>query len=256
MRIILFLWLFFAGNILLAQSDTLAPKSFYLKLGSGLARQALRDRAMSPLLYSGFQGAFQVGFDAYRPKGMHRLDIIFWYGPTSARSGRSTQNYTFAINGGYLRPLRSGPLQLGGACTTWGSFREHQTLVNSYFFYDVFIAVGPTAIAAHDFRMFKKQWHLDGQLTIPLLVLGARPAYSGLESIPFTGDDFPNLRSVRVGSLDLLQNIKLRLEIVRPLKHGNRLGLLYYWDFYRTTVSPQPITQSMQSLQINLHVRL
>lgn len=239
-----------------AQPENNAPRSFYLRLGCGPAREALRDQAMSPLLYSGFQGAFQLGFDAERPKGLHRMDAWFWYGTTTAGSGRNTQNYTFAINGSYLRQLPATPIRLGGAFTFWGSFREHQTLVNSYFFYDVFFALGPTVSAVRSIQVLHRKWQLDGQLGIPLLTLGARPAYSGLEAIPFTHDDFPDLKYLRVGSLNLLQNVKLRLEIIYPLKRGNRLSLLYFWDIYRTTVSPQPVTHSMETLQICLHARL
>ena len=256
MRALLFWCFLLLGNVLFAQSDTLLQKAFYLKLGCGPARQALRDQAMSPLLYTGFQGAFQLGFDAYRPKGLHRMDAWFWYGPTAAGSGRNTQNYTFAINANYQRNLRNPAFRLGGTFSFWGSFREHQTLINSYFFYDVFFTLGPAASAVRDFRLLRKKWQLDAQLAIPLLVLGARPAYSGLESIPFTHDDFPDLKYLRVGSLNRLQNLKLHLAIIYPLKRGNRLSLLYFWDFYRTTVSPQPVIQSMESLQLCLHVRL
>jgi hypothetical protein len=261
MRIFLWIGFLFAALPLGAYTDTLPSKPFYLTLGAGTSYQALRDQAMSPLLYDGFQLASYAGFDQYLPGGLHRLDMFFWFGGGSAASGRTTENYSFAANGGYLFNLKTRSpawqARLGGQLTTWGSFRYHTSLTNSNTFYEFFIGLGPAATLGRDFRFLKRKWHIGGQLNVPLLVAGARPSYIGLEKAPFDDEDvFPDLKYMRLGSLDIVQNVKTRFELVMPLKRGNRISLLYYWDIYRSGLSPQPVTQSMQSLQFLLHVRL
>ncbi|MBK8493464.1 MAG: hypothetical protein IPL49_21980 [Saprospirales bacterium] len=122
---------------------------------------------------------------------MHRLDIIFGTALLLPAAGVPRRTIRLPSMAGICGLCAVARFNWEVRSLPGAVFREHQTLVNSYFFYDVFIAVGPTAAMVRDFRVFKKQWQLDGQLIIPLLVLGARPAYSGLESIPFTPTTFP-----------------------------------------------------------------
>jgi hypothetical protein len=251
----IFLWLLFLAGSLNAQT-----REFYLKLGGGGAHQVYRDEAMSPLLYQGWQPGVMIGFDDWRPKGLHRLDMLFWFGSTQARSGRTVVNYNFSVNGGYMRNLNLGDspwkARLGGAFLIWTSLREHQTLINSYFFYDVFVGIGPNASVQRPFRMLRRDWIADAQLTFPLLSYGARPSYSGLEQAPFQNEDFPDLRTYGLNSLHNYQHLKLRLELVKPLKRGNRLSLVYHWEGYRSTLTPALSAHSLQSIQCHLHVRL
>lgn len=254
MRMMIFFGLFLmAGQALFSQE-----KSFFLTLGAGFAHQAYRDEAMSPLVYQGYLPGYQAGFDAFRPKGMHRLDMLFWHGATAARSGRSTQNYTFAVNGGYLRNLGDSPWQprLGGSFLIWSSMREHLSLTNSYFFYDVFVGIGPSASASRRVRLLKRDWIADAQLTVPLLVYGGRPPFAGLDVVPFSKEYFPDLRSYGLGSVNIFRHLKLRLEWVKPLRHGNRISLVYHWEGYQVRLTPDRVGHSLQSLQFHLHVRL
>jgi hypothetical protein len=253
MRIFLLLF-----SILMTAQGALSQTAFFLKLGGGYAVQTYRDEAMSPLIYRGYMPGFQLGFDDYRPKGMHRLDMLGWVGAAKASSGRFTYNYNFAVNGGYMRRLGNSKWEpgLGGAFLIWSSLREHTSLVNSYVFYDIFIGLGPTASARRSFRLLRKDWIADAQLTVPLLVYGARPPYSGLDMIPFTEENFPDLRAYGLGSLDIFQHLKLRLELVKPLRRGNRISLAYHWEGYRVRLTPDRVGHSLQSLQFHLHVRL
>lgn len=247
-----------------AQEDTVQASTFHLKFGSGVGLQTYRDDAMSPLLYDGVEIGAMLGAEWRRPKGFYRVDGLFWLGETdSEQSGAYTDNYTFAVNGGYLRllhPARESRWHcyVGGALTTWGSFREHISLVNSDYFYDFFVSVGPTGAVEYDFRLFKRSWQLGWQFTIPVLTYGLRPNYSGLEEAP--PDEFDGfkseLKAAQIGSFNILMNVKSRLELIYPLKNGNRFGLLYYWDFYQSNLEPHSVKQSMQSVQLNLHFKL
>lgn len=243
----------------LAQEASAPEKSFHLKLGTGLALQTVKDDAMSPLTYDGTQIAFQTGGEWRVPKGLHRVDALFWLGEASAESGRTTENYTFAINGGYLhrisKPEATWNMHLGGMITTWGSFRDHQSLINSDFFYDLFFSIGPSASLERNFQLFKREWILDWQLTLPALTYGVRPSYSGLDSVPPDKDGFQGWEDAQIGSFDMLQNVKSRIELAYPLKNGNRLGLMYYWDFFNANLEPHAVIQAMQSIQFNLHFK-
>lgn len=246
-----------------AQEDSIQPSTFHLKFGAGLGYQTLRDDAMSPLLYNGVQIGAYAGAEWRRPKGIFQVDGLFWLGETNAeQSGAYTENYTFGVNVGYLRqlhPLRESRWHcfLGGSLASWGSFREHASLVNSDYFYDVFFSIGPSGAIEHDFRFLKRDWKLSWQLTIPILTYGLRPNFSGLDEAPPNDDGFEKeLEAAQIGSFNVLTNVKSRLELVYPLKNGNRIGLLYYWDFYQSNIEPHSVQQSMQSVQLNLHFKL
>ena len=242
-----------------AQEAEKPKEIFHLRLGAGAAWQSVRDDAMSPLLYDGTQGTFQVGGEWRGYRSLHRIDALFWLGEGSAESGRTTENYTFAVNGGYLHRISKdeAPWQwrVGGALTTWGSFRDHQSLINSNYFYDVFFSLGLNASVERGFRLFGRDWLADWQVIVPVLTYGVRPNYSGLEATPPDDDGFNGWEDAEVGSLNALQNVKSRIELMYPLSNGNRLGLMYYWDFFNAGFGPHDVTQSLQSLTFNLHFK-
>lgn len=269
MRYFLMIYCLAIGVNLLAQEDALetsVPSSlntFHLKFGAGFGYQTLRDDAMSPLLYNGVEIGAYAGAEWRRSKGIFQLDGLFWFGQTdSKQSGAYTDNYSFAVNGSYLRqlhPSRESRWQCyaGGALTSWGSFREHSSLVNSDYFYDVFLSLGLSGMIEHDFRFFKHDWQVGWQLTVPVLTYGLRPNYSGLDEAPPDDEGFQSeLDAAQIGSFNVLTNVKSRLELIYPLKNGNRIGLLYYWDFYQSNIEPHSVKQSMQSVQLNLHFSL
>ncbi|MFN7116260.1 MAG: hypothetical protein ACK4TA_05635 [Saprospiraceae bacterium] len=267
MRYIIFTSFLISLFHLQAQDNTLELTSlgqkstFHLKFGAGFGYQTYRDDAMSPLLYDGVQIGAYAGAEWRRSKGIWQLDGLFWLGETDAeQSGAYTDNYTFAVNGSYLHYLNNASkwrLALGGALTSWGSFREHSTLVNSDYFYDVFFSLGPSAAIEKPFRFLNRDWAVHWQLTLPVLSYGLRPNYSGLNESPPNDDSFTaELEAAQIGSFNVLTNVKSRLELLYPLKNGNRIGLFYYWDFYQSNIQPHVVQQAMHSVQLNLHFKL
>ncbi len=244
---------------LYAQEATEPQHTFHLKLGGGFGLQTVRDDAMSPLQYDGIQGAFQAAAEWHRPKSLYRMDGLFWLGETSAASGGTTENYTFAVNGSYLYRISATESRwqwrAGAALTTWGSFREHLSLINSDFFYDLFFSLGPSAMVEREFRFFKRDWLVNWQVTIPALTYGVRPNYSGLEVAPPDENGFQGWKDAQFGSFNILQNVKSQIELAYPLKNGNRLGIMYYWDFFKSDLKPHTVKQVMQSVQFNLHFK-
>ncbi len=243
-----------------AQETTALQHTFHLKLGGGFGLQTVRDDAMSPLQYDGIQGALQMSGEWRRSQqGFYRVDGLFWLGETSAQSGRITENYTFAINSSYLHCFSPKEAfwqwRIGGALTTWGSFREHLSLINSDFFYDLFFSLGPSAMVEREFRFFKRDWLVNWQVTIPALTYGLRPNYSGLEVAPPDENGFQGWKDAQFGSFNILQNVKSQIELAYPLKNGNRLGIMYYWDFFKSDLKPHTVKQVMQSVQFNLHFK-
>ncbi len=258
-RIVIFMLFSLVFSYAQAQEAEKPKETFHLKLGAGAARQTVRDDAMSPLIYHGVQGTFQIGGEWRGYRSLHRVDALFWLGEASAESGRTTENYTFAINGGYLHRISQDEAawqwRVGGMLTTWGSFRDHQSLINSDYFYDVFFSIGPAASVERRFVLFKRDWLVDWQLTVPVLTYGVRPTYSGLDAVPPDDEGFAGWDDPEIGSLNLLQNVKSRIELAYPLKNGNRVGLVYYWDFFHASMGPHEVLQSLQSLSLNLHFK-
>jgi hypothetical protein len=248
---------------LFAQEDSIRQSTVHLKFGAGIGYQTLRDAAMSPLLYNGIQIGGYAGAEWRRATGIFQVDGLFWLGETDSEQSRArTDNYTFAVNGSYLWQLHPAHesqwhCYLGGALTSWGSFRDHASLPNSDYFYDLFFSLGPSGAIEYDFSLLGRDWKLSGQLTVPVLTYGLRPNYSGLNESPPDDKSFATeLEAAQIGSFNILTNVKSRLELVYPLKNGNRFGLLYYWDFYNANIEPHPVRQAMQSVQLNLHFQL
>lgn len=262
MRYIIFVYFSILLFRLQAQENATSANTFHFKFGAGFGYQTLRDGAMSPLLYDGIALGAYAGADWRKPRSHWQVDGLFWLGQVSSeRSGASADSYTFAINGSYLKQLHPGKMSkwqpsLGGALTTWGSFRSHASLVNSDFFYDLFFSLGPSGSMEHRFRMLHRDWILNWQLTVPIVTYGLRPNFSGLDEVPPDDNSFQGFKNAQFGSFNVLNNVKSKIELAYPLKNGNRIGLLYYWDFYQSNIKPHAVKQAMQSVQLNLHFSL
>ncbi len=244
-----------------SEDNARSKSAFHLKLGGGAGLQTIRDQAMSPLLYDGIQIGTYAGIDVRGVRDLYRMDALFWLGEISSeRSGRTSENYTYTINSSYLWRVSPDDARwnwhLGAAVTNWGSFRNHQSLINSNFFYDLFFSTGLTAATERHFRLFRRNWYADWQIIVPALTYGLRPNYSGLDVAPPDDDSFQGFADAQFVSFGRLLNVKSRIELVYPLLNGNRVGLLYYWDFFSTSIGPHPARQSMQSAQLSLHVLL
>lgn len=260
MRYLSLLFFVFSLRSLAAQEAVSSAASFHFKFGGGFGYQTLRDDAMSPLLYQGAEIAAYAGLEWRKTKSIWQLDGFFWYGqPSSDRSGAYMDTYSTAWNVSYLRHLQLSKWQVsvGGALTNWASFREHVSLINSDYFYDIFLSLAPSVQLERNFHFLKRDWLLSGQLTVPVLTYGLRPNFSGLDETPPNDDSVQTaFDAAQIGSFDVLTNIRSRLELAYPLKNGNRIGLLYYWDFFQSDIEPHSVQQAMQSVQLNLHFKL
>ncbi len=245
------------------QEPGIPKRAFRLQFGGGAAWESYRDRAMSPLLYEGIQGAAGLGIELQGPKVLHRVETQFWIGETSAqRLGGTTENLAFAINGNHLWRLNpaDAPWQwrAGPALSAWGSLRYHTSLVNSNYFYDLFFSAGPAGSAEREFKLLGKRWGAGWQLTVPVLSWGLRPTYSGL--VAATPEDEltagPYFEEARTGFFDVLTRLQSRMYLRCNLPNENALVLLYYWDMFRSDLGRHSVTHAMNGLQLNLSIKL
>ncbi len=240
-----------------------AKRTLHMFFGGGAAWETYRDRAMSPLLYKGIQGAAMVGAEVEGDKVLHRVESQFWFGNTSAaRLGGTTENLAYAANGSFLRRLNpsDAPWQwrAGPALSSWGSLRYHTGLVNSNYFYDLFISLGASGSLDRGFRLFRRQWHTGWQLSLPVLSWGLRPTYSGL--VAATPEQeltaSPYLEEARTGAFGVLARLQSRLHLCYALPNENALMLLYYWEMFRSDLGYHSVTHAMNGLQLNLSIKL
>lgn len=261
---VLYLLLLFALPGFGQEKRTAAPKrSLSLYLGGGAAWESYRDRAMSPLLYEGVQGAAMLGTEIEGARMLHRVEGRFWAGETSAqRRGGTTENLAFAINGSHLKRLSAtdAPWQwrAGPAVLVWGSLRYHTGLVNSNYFYDLFASVGPSGSVERSIKLLRRRWTAGWQLSVPVFSWGLRPTYSGL--VAATPEEEltagPYLEEARFGAFKVLTGVQSRLHLRYPLPNENALILVYHWDVFSSRLGHHPVTHAMNGLQLNLSIKL
>lgn len=262
-RLLIICFLLLAALPAFSQEPGVPKRAFRLYLGGGAAWETYRDRAMSPLLYEGIQGAAGMGFELEGKKMLHRWDGQFLFGNTSAqRRGGTTENLAFSGIGAHLWRLNpaDAPWQwrAGPSLSGWGSLRYHTSLVNSNYFYDLFFSIGPAGSVERDFKFLKKRWSTGWQLTLPVLSWGLRPTYSGL--VAATPEEErtanPYLEEAQLGFFNVLTRVHSRLHLQYRLPNENALMLLYHWDMYRSNMGYHPVTHAMSGLQLNLSVKL
>jgi len=263
MRYLLPLYLLLLGFVSAAQEPGLPKRAVRLNVGAGAGWETYRDKAMSPLLYEGIQGAASMGIEIEGARVLHRVEGLFFFGNTSAqRIGGTTENLAFMANGSHLRRLspvdakwqwRAGP-----ALSSWGSLRYHRSLVNSNYFYDLFISLGATGLVERELRFLRRNWQAGWQLSVPVVTWGLRPTYSGLVAATPDEEETPGpyLEEARLGAFGVLTRVYSRLHLTYSLPHANQLSLVYHWDMFRSDVGHHPISHAMQSLQLNLSVKL
>lgn len=248
---------------LAAQEPDLPKRTVRMLIGAGAGWETYRDRAMSPLLYEGLQGAAGTGVEIEGTRVLHRIEGLFFFGNTSAQDiGGTTENLAFMANGIHLRRLgtvgakwlwRAGP-----ALSSWGSLRFHRSLVNSNYFYDLFISLGAAGSVERELRFLHRNWRAGWQLSVPMLSWGLRPTYSGL--VAATPDEeetaAPYLEEARLGTFGVLTRVNSRVYLTYALPNSNQLSLVYHWDMFHSDVGHHPISHAMNALQLNLSVKL
>ena len=263
MRYLFPLYLLLLSLVSAAQEPGLPKRSVRWILGAGAGWETYRDQAMSPLLYEGIQGTAGMGFEIGGARVLHRLEGLFFFGNTSAqRIGGTTENLAFMVNGSHLSRLGTANAKwqwrAGPAISSWGSLRYHQSLVNSNYFYDLFISLGVAGSVERQFRLLRRNWLGGWQLTVPVLSWGLRPTYSGL--VAATPDDeltpAPYLDEARLGAFGVLTRVNSRMHLTYALPNDNQLSLVYHWDMFRSDAWHFPITHAMNALQLNLSVKL
>lgn len=246
-----------------AQELSLPKRAVRWHLGAGAGWETYRDQAMSPLLYEGVQGTAGMGIEVEGTRALNRVEGLFFFGNTTAqRVGGTTENLAFLANGSHLRRLspvdakwqwRAGP-----ALSSWGSLRYHRSLVNSNYFYDLFISLGATGSVERELRFLRRNWRAGWQLSVPVVTWGLRPTYSGL--VAATPDEeetaAPYLEEARLGLFRVLTRVNSRVHLAYALPNANQLSLVYHWDIFRSDAGHHPISHAIQALQLNLSVKL
>lgn len=227
--------LIFSLNVLSIAQNTeggIVPQKFFT-LSLGTTWQTRKDDLFSPLTYSGYGAELHIGAERIKEKRFKKFEI--WGNANNIRSrvknGYNNLAYGFRYGVSYLLAYRVMPqnkdfkLYVGGSAFHTSSMGYYPGNVNNLFSYNAPTGLAASSFLMKNFKIFKREWHLSTQLSIPLVAYDARPSYIGFI-------DVDNLtKEYGVVTLNKLLNIDWRWQIDLPLNNGNRLRAIYRWDY-------------------------
>lgn len=239
-----------------------AQKSNFLSVKTGWEHIGSRDRGMSPLLYSG--SGFYVGLEWDQSTTTHATEVAL-----NLATGVQRNKYEAPItyNRGNLqiatyysrKKSDKGVLNWGWLINNVFSHRLNKSFVNFNDHYEYFSNIGPAVRYAIPFVLKGREIQITGSGYLQLLGIMIRPSYTSSFPGGFLRDQSSVAKNL-VHSVQLLHplnnfNFGLSPGLVYPLKSGNKLSLVYDYQFYRLN-SSNPVTQSGGVWYISLSTRL
>lgn len=227
--------------LLISHAITFSQNGIYLDAGPGYAYLANKDKAMSPLIYSGSSVFSKISFLDINEKRRHGLDGTFSYGKLTSETGYEASAIRYSVDYSPVwRITRDTSSKLwlfaGGTWYTFQTMKFNSHYTNNYFYSDFVTSLGPAAILTYPFRIFKRHTVIDFSLQFPLFNWIVRPGYAttslpgSLENEDSYFKDF--ISSGKVQSLNKYQQITSKLGLSWYLKNGNAIKFQYMFDFY------------------------
>lgn len=225
----------------LYSTDTLAqqfmaeamPRQKFFTTTLGLTWQTRKDNLFSPLSYTGYGAELHVGFERINDQWFKQFDL--WGNVNRLQSridnGYNSLAYGFRYGAIYTVNKRIAPnqskfkLYVGGSVFHTSSMGYYEGNVNNIFSFNIPTGIAASGFLSRDLRLFRRNWSLSTQLTMPILSYNARPTYLGFVEEENFLEDFG------IVSFNKLLYFDWRWQIDLPLSNGNRLRAIYRWDY-------------------------
>ena len=233
----------FIGVLLVMQLQPghTADKENYLHVGfPGIRHAAERDRAYSPLVYSGMQGSISAGFSSEGPSFSDYVAINYSTGKISNSYGSTMKVRAAGIQ--TFKFYHSGKERQEGFHWGWSNNNEFSTrnvedMGNFNDRSEYFTSFGPAARYRLPFTLLNRQFHFETLAHLQLLGFTVQSSY--ITSLP-PGFEDPSYKGLKafLESIDIFYpgnslNFGLQPTLRFWLKSGNMLSIGYKYDYLR-----------------------
>jgi hypothetical protein len=218
-----------------------SEKDRYLHVSfPGIRIDAERDRAYSPLIYSGIQGAFSVAFSAERPAISDYVTIHYSTGKISNTYGSNMDAQTAGIQTFkfyHKESDRTKGLHWGWSNNNEFNTRNVEDMGNFNDRSEYFTSFGPAARFRLPFTLLDRQFHIETMTHLQLLGFKLQSSY--VTSLPAGFEEPSNsgingfLKSVELFYPGNALNFGVQTTLRYELKSGNMLSLGYKYDYLR-----------------------
>jgi hypothetical protein len=233
-----------------------------LHMQLGMASVALRDKSMSPLMYTGiaFSGSAAFYHTGTNRTEMFRLsfdlaDINNHAGNSCSYTGLAFKNYTL-----YHKDRdRQNRIVWGWSNNNYFNYYNNENYGNFSERSNYFTTFGPAAAYMYRFKLFGRDLILDVPIDIQLLGFYMRPSY--ISNNPEGYLDPANkgfmawLRSIEPFLPHHAWNVGISPGLTYLFRSGNALSLNYHYEYLRIN-APEPITQSIGRWYLSLVTQL
>ncbi len=240
---------------------TAQVKSIDLILGSGFNHIQLRDKAMSPMIYSGGSMYLFAGMDESTSWYYEHLEISYQHeqirpdleNKSSADFMRGEINYLFTPTIAACR--ENSRLNLGGHVLFNYTHTFHSTYPNNDYSYHLSWSIGPTFSLDHYFNRDNGPFYLHFDISVPLVTYAIRPGIASETqegSIRKERYDFIGfIMGGRITSLKRFQRVSTRIFTKFKLANIFYIQPAYQWD-YMNFNNLNKITQARHILSVSL----
>lgn len=247
--------------LLIAYSLSAQDKVRLVEAGPLFSYRTVVDQGMSPLRYSGPSGGMWLGHYKYKAGITETFRLMGLFGQAKPGNKASTATqFHLQFDYALLADIESWSTakrntKVGGSWLTMAGMREHTGYANNNFNFEIATSPAVALQSQWGLRFFARDWWLIGQLHVPVVAATLRPAfaYGGPDGFYNDEDGYIQqlLHSTRIASWGSFQRILTAWALQYPLKNGNRVGLVYQWDYYRLTHEPDnPVASGSHTLSL------
>lgn len=206
----------------------------------GLRLNAERDYGYSPLIYSGIQGAFELGYSNANNKVSNYISLKYSSGGISNRWGSSMQVQTAGIQ--TFKFYHKADNTVSGFNLGWSNNNEFNTrevdnIRNFNNRNEYFTSFGPAFRYIKPFKLFNRDFILEGMAHIQLLGFMIQSSYvtslpPGFEEPSYSGIN-AFLQSVELFYPGKSWNFGIQPSLYYKLNSGNAFAIGYKYDYLR-----------------------
>ncbi|MDQ3193297.1 MAG: hypothetical protein M3Q58_17070 [Bacteroidota bacterium] len=234
----------------------------FLKTGIGTGFLSVRDKGMSPLLYTGAGYFSSQAYVSVSEKKTNSLKLDLTYGRVKNKKFGILHNSRVEITYSHLRKVINNErldLFIGGSLGFLGAYRYQPFFLNSAHNYEIIQSVEITTSANYVVPLYQKNIIFSGSINIPIISAVIRPAYAsplpnGFQTFSYEFTE-AYWRSNEMMTLNRFIRINTCFSANYPIFERDLMSLSYSWDFY-TIQTENPVIFAGHTVLLSFFIYL